>query len=78
MRIRAFELSEDGTRIISARTLEQAHSGWTEPLGGSVADDALVYVATGQWDRYIAGELREGIQPNPTEIRRLPLGSQPD
>ncbi|MDJ0642047.1 MAG: hypothetical protein QNJ15_04450 [Erythrobacter sp.] len=73
MRISAFSLSGDGTRITAARILEQAHSGWTEPLGGSIADDALIYVATGQWDRYEKGELREGMEAIPTDIRRLPL-----
>ncbi len=73
MRISAFTLSDNGTRIIAARVLEQAHSGWTEPLGGSIANDALVYVATGQWDRYEKGQLREGMEAIPTDIRRLPL-----
>lgn len=73
MRISAFTLSEDGARIIAARVLEQAHNGWTEPLGGSIADDALIYVATGQWDRYDKGVLRDGLQAIPTDIRRLPL-----
>lgn len=73
MRISAFKLSKDGTRITAARVLEQAHSGWTEPLGGSISDDALIYVATGQWDRYENGNLREGMKAIPTTIRRLPL-----
>jgi len=73
-RISAFRLSEDGTRIIGHRILEQAHPDWTEPLGGSIADGALYYVATGQWDRYDKGTLREGVEPLPTVIRRLPLG----
>lgn len=78
MRISAFTLSDDGTRITAARILEQAHSGWTEPLGGSISGDALVYVATGQWDRYDKGSLREGMEAIPTQIRRLPLSSEPD
>ncbi|WP_299192774.1 hypothetical protein [uncultured Erythrobacter sp.] len=78
MRISAFTLSEDGTRITYARILEQAHSEWTEPLGGSISGDALVYVGTGQWDRYSLGQLREGMEAIPTQIRRLPLGSEPD
>ncbi len=78
MRISAFTLSEDGTRIIAARVLEQAHSEWTEPLGGSISGDALIYVGTGQWDRYDKGELREGMEAIPTQIRRLPLGVAPD
>ncbi len=73
MRISAFTLSQDGMRITAARVLEQAHTGWTEPLGGNISNDALVYVATGQWDRYENGALREGLEAIPTEIRRLPL-----
>ena len=75
MRISAFELSEDGTRVIGHRVLEQAHSEWTEPLSGSIDGDALIYVGNGQWDRYIEGELKEGMEALPTQIRRLPLAS---
>ena len=73
MRISAFRLSDDGTRITARRILEQAHPDWTEPLGGSIALGALHYVATGQWDRYDKGTLREGAEALPTVIRRLPL-----
>lgn len=73
MRISAFRLSADGTRIIGQRVLEQAHPDWTEPLGGTIVDDALHYVATGQWDRYDRGTLREGMTAISTVIRRLPL-----
>ena len=78
MRISAFALSEDGTRITAARVLEQAHPDWTEPLGGSIAGGALYYVATGQWDRYDQGRLRDGMEAIPTQIRRLPLGTPAD
>lgn len=73
MRITAFTLSDDGTRINGHRVIEQAHPEWTEPLGGSIADGELYYVATGQWDRYDKGRLREGMAAIPTIIRRLPL-----
>ncbi len=73
MRISAFTLSDDGKRITAHRVLEQAHPEWTEPLGGSIADGALYYIATGQWDRYDKGALREGMTAAPTVIRRLPL-----
>jgi hypothetical protein len=53
--------------------LEQAHPEWTEPLGGSIAVGKLYYVATGQWDRYDKGALREGMDAISTVIRRLPL-----
>jgi hypothetical protein len=74
MRISAFALSQDGMRITGHRILEQAHPEWTEPLGGTIADRALYYVATGQWDRYERGRLRDGATATPTVIRRLPLG----
>lgn len=73
MRISSFALSADGTRIIGHRVLEQAHPEWTEPLGGSIVGDTLYYVATGQWDRYDKGALREGTAASPTVIRSLPL-----
>ena len=73
MRISAFALSEDGARIVAVRTLEQAHPGWTEPLGGTIANGALYYVATGQWDRFVKGEPVQDKPAIPTEIRRLPL-----
>lgn len=74
MRIIALKVSDDGKRITGHRILEQAHPDWTEPLGGSIADGVLYYVATGQWDRYDKGVLREGVKAMPTIIRRLPLG----
>ncbi|AWW74869.1 hypothetical protein CD351_10580 [Erythrobacter sp. KY5] len=73
MRITALTLSEDGLSITAVETLEQAHPGWTEPLGGSISGNALVYVATGQWDRFIKGEPVQDKPAIPTEIRRLPL-----
>lgn len=73
MRIIALRLSDDGTRITGQRVLEQAHPEWTEPLGGSVAGEALYYVGTGQWDRFEKGLPKPGMPPIPTQIRRLPL-----
>lgn len=73
MRISAFQLSEDGTRIVGQRVLELANPEWTEPLGGNIADGALIYVGTGQWDRYVKGEPVADKPPIPTQIRRLPL-----
>lgn len=76
MRISAFRLSEVGTRITGYRVLEQAHPEWIEPLGGSIAGGALYYIATGQWNRYDEGVLREGMAAIPNVIRRLPLNSR--
>lgn len=78
MRISGFALSEDGTKVTGARVIERAHSGWTEPLGGSIAEDALVYISTGRWDAFDQGELIEGREFEGTEIRRLPLDNFPD
>ena len=74
MRISAFTLSEDGSRVVGHRILEQAHSEWTEPLSGSIDEGALIYIGNGQWDRFVDGRLADGKQALPTEIRRLPLG----
>lgn len=74
MRISAFELSADGMRVVGHRVLEQANPDWTEPLSGSIDGDALIYVGNGQWDRYFQGELKQGMEPSPTQIRRLLLG----
>lgn len=75
MRISAFELSEDGSRVVGHRVLEQAHPEWTEPLSGSIDGDALLYIGNGQWDRYFEGELKPGMEALPTQIRRLPLAN---
>ena len=73
MRIAQFMLSDDGLRVEDVRVLEQAHREWTEPLSGHLGPDALYYVGNGQWDKYVAGELAEGKQPEPTQVRLLPL-----
>jgi hypothetical protein len=74
MRIVSIELSADGQSATKLEVLEQAHSGWTEPLGGSIHEGALYYVATGQWDRFGEGGVpKEGKPAIPTEVRRLPL-----
>lgn len=73
MRISAFQLSEDGTRIVGQRVLELANPEWTEPLSGNIVDGALIYIGTGQWDRYVKGEPVADKPPIPTQIRRLPL-----
>ena len=74
MRIAALRLSNDGRSVVGQRILEQAHSGWTEPLGGALGKGALFYVANGQWDRFVAGEPAQDKPSLPTQIRRLRLG----
>jgi len=71
MRIGALELSEDGLSVNGYRLLEQAHSQWTEPLSGSLDGNALIYVANGQWDRFVQGEPAQDKPTLPTQIRRL-------
>ncbi|UOR14768.1 hypothetical protein [Qipengyuania aquimaris] len=73
MRISQFELTDDGSRVVAHRILEMAHTQWTEPLSGYLGREALYYIGNGQWDKYVAGELGEGKQLEPTQVRRLPL-----
>ncbi len=74
MRIVSIELSPDGMSATNLTVLEQAHPAWSEPLGGSIHDGALYYVANGQWDRFgKGGALNPDKPPIPTQIRRLPL-----
>ncbi|MXO72297.1 hypothetical protein GRI99_11730 [Altererythrobacter buctensis] len=78
MRIVALRLSADGRRIVGRRVLEQDHPDWTEPLGGSIANGMLYYIANGQWDRFApGGTLVEGALPEPTLIRTVPLDGPP-
>jgi len=73
-RIVALTMSGDGTRVTALRVLERAHSAWTEPTGGALVGDDLVYVATGQWDRFGDGGTANAENPPvATEIRDLPL-----
>lgn len=74
MRIVEIILSPDGNSAADLRVLEQAHSEWTEPLGGNIHGGFLYYVATGQWDRFEqGGAVKQGTAAGPTQIRRLPL-----
>ena len=74
IRIVELTLSADESRVIAASDRERAHPAWTEPVGGNITDGELVYVATGQWDRFgEGGEPVEERPPAPTEIRILPL-----
>lgn len=74
-RILKLDMADDWLSIKKVTVLESNHSGWTEPVGGSVDGDRLLYVATGQWDRFgEGGALVDGAQSLPTEIRALPLG----
>ena len=77
-RIIELSMSPDGSRVTAMRELERAHAGWTEPTGGAIVGDNLIYVATGQWAAFgPAGALREGMSPRPTDLRTLPLLETP-
>ncbi|WP_271438656.1 hypothetical protein [Pontixanthobacter luteolus] len=74
MRIVEISLSPNGNYATALKVLEQNHSEWSEPLGGSIYGGALYYVSTGQWDKFQAGgTLKDGLSPIPTQVRRLPL-----
>jgi hypothetical protein len=75
MRIVRIDMSNDWLTVRKLTVLEQANPAWTEPVGGAISDDELVYVATGQWGTFgPGGAVREGKTPVPTEIRTLPVG----
>jgi hypothetical protein len=77
-RIIELSMSADGLRVTGMRVLERAHSSWTEPVGGAIVGDKLLYIATSQWGSYgSGGALRDGTAPRPTELRLLPLGEGP-
>jgi hypothetical protein len=56
---------------------ETATPAWTEPVGGTIVGNELVYVATGQWDRFGAGGATVPERPPlPTEIRTVKVGEE--
>ena len=74
MRIVELRLSTDKSRVVEWNHWENANPAWTEPVGGSISGSALVYVGTGQWDRFGEGGILTGDRPPaPTEIRELLL-----
>lgn len=76
MRIVALRIERN--RIVGHRTIERASPTWTEPLGGSISEGKLVYVANSQWDRFGPGGAPiEGKPPVPTEIREIDLEARP-
>lgn len=76
-RIVSLKMSRDGRKVTALRVLERAHRAWTEPTGGALVGDDLIYVATGQWDRFGDGGAPNADNPPvPTEIRILPLGGR--
>lgn len=74
MRVLRLTLSPDQTRIVAAQTLAANLETMTDPAGGSLDGDALVFVAVSQLGSYgDDGALRNGAAPPPAIIARLPL-----
>lgn len=74
-RIVKLDMTEDWLTVTQVTVLEAANPDWTEPVGATIDGDRLLYVATGQWHVFgEGGEVREGKQPQPTDIRAIELG----
>lgn len=74
LRVLKLTLSPDQTRIVGARTLAANLQAMSDPAGGSIDGDALLFVALGQLGSYgDDGALRNGAPPPPAVIARLPL-----
>lgn len=72
-RIVRLALAYGGLSIWRAEVLEQANPAWTEPTSGSLDGHRLLYVATGQWDRFDNGAPLPGKPAQPTQVRLLQL-----
>lgn len=74
MRVLKLTLSDDQTQVVGARTLAANLETMTDPAGGSIDGDALLFVAVSQLGSYgDDGALRNGAAPPPAMIARLPL-----
>lgn len=74
MRIVRLEMADDWRTVRRLSVLEQAHPAWTEPVGGTISNGGLIYVATGQWDVFGGGgAVRDGKAPSATEVRMLSI-----
>lgn len=70
-RIVRIDLEPGGRIVRQVKLVERNPIEWGEPTLGVIADDMLLYVADGQWERYGAGgTLTDGGSPRPTAIRR--------
>jgi hypothetical protein len=75
MHVVELQLAPDSATIQGVLYRETANPSWTEPVGGAITGAELVYVATGQWDRFGPGGSEDPLRPpQPTEIRVLPVG----
>lgn len=74
MRVLQLTLSPDQTRIVDVRTLAANLEAMTDPAGGSLDGEALLFTAVSQLGSYgDDGALRNGAAPPPAVIARLPL-----
>lgn len=70
-RIVRIDLEPGGRIVRQVKIVGRNLPEWGEPSLGTIADDALLYVADGQWERYGAGgTLTDGAPARPTAIRR--------
>jgi hypothetical protein len=70
-RIVRIGLNPGGRIAEEFKLVAQNQPEWGEPTLGTIADDALLYIADGQWERYgAAGALVDGGAARPTPIRR--------
>jgi len=75
-RILMLDMADSWLAIDTITVLESGVPDWTEPVGGTVDGDRLLYVGTGQWDRFgKGGAVAQGAEPVPTDIRAVPLGN---
>lgn len=73
-RVVRLRLTPDGFGVDSLEVLEAARADYSEPTLGVVVDDALLYVANSQWDRFDAThELPPAERLAVPIILRLPL-----
>lgn len=73
-RIVRFTLNADGRGITRAEVLDRNVPLADEPTIGTVLDDAFIYVANSQWEKYDdGGRRRPGTVLAPTVLLRLPL-----
>ncbi|KLE33637.1 hypothetical protein AAW01_02970 [Aurantiacibacter gangjinensis] len=70
----AFQLGYGIASIAGQRVIEQAHPEWTEPVGGTVLNGRLTYIANGQWPLFGEDEaMVAGVAPQRAQVRTVEL-----
>jgi sugar lactone lactonase YvrE len=73
-RVVRFRLDPSLRRVVAAEVLEANHPRFDEPTLGTIAGDALLYVANSQWGRFAPGADESLVAGRmPPVILRLPL-----